>query len=144
MVADLKMRNFRIRGSGDSMSDILPVASVHMHSRTAKKDTNKGKKVYKTFWDLLARYILQYGVRIMAGDFNMSLFCVIPELRARGFQINLAAWYPFYMIVQEEMYTDSCGVFVIGPWAGVRLIYDCHLFDIEAPHRTHTNSMVME
>ena len=51
MVAELKMKNFRIRGSGES--DILPVASVHMHSRTAKKDTKDGVRVYKTVWDLL-------------------------------------------------------------------------------------------
>ena len=113
------MRNFRISGSGDSISDILPVASVHMHACTAKKGTKAPKQVYKMFWDLLASYLLEYGVRLLAGDFNMSLLCVIAELRARGFQINLAAWYPFYMIKQKEMRVDSCGIFVIGPWQGV-------------------------
>jgi hypothetical protein len=93
---------------------------------------------------LLACYLLKYGVRLMAGDFNMSFLCVIAEMRARGFQINLAAWYPFYMTVQEEMMVDSCGMFVIGPWQGVRLIYDCSLFEIVAPYRTNNNSMVME
>ena len=39
MVADFKMKYFRIRGSGDNVSDILTVANVHMHSRTAKKET---------------------------------------------------------------------------------------------------------
>ena len=39
---------------------------------------------------------------------------------------------------------DSCGVFVIGPWRGVRLNYDCSLFKIVAPVRTPNNSMVME
>ena len=144
MVAELKMKNFRIRGSGGSVSDILPVANVHMHSRTAKKETKNGHEVTKGFWDLLAGYILQNGVRLMAGDFNMSFLCVIAEMRARGFQINLAAWYPFYMTVQEEMMVDSCGMFVIGPWQGVRLIYDCSLFEIDAPYRTNNNSMVME
>ena len=93
MVADLKMKNFRIGGRGASVSDILTVASVHMHSRTAKKDTDAKKTVYDVFWNLLAQYILRYEVRIMGGDFGMSLFCVIPELRARSFQINLAAFY---------------------------------------------------
>ena len=37
MVMELKMRNFRIRGSGGVMSDIFPVANVHMHCRTAKR-----------------------------------------------------------------------------------------------------------
>ena len=97
MVAELKMRNFRIRGSGDSVSDILPVDNVHMHSRTAKKETKNAKEVTKGFWDLLASYLLKYGVRLLAGDFNMSFLSVIAELRARGFQINLAAWYPFFI-----------------------------------------------
>ena len=147
MVADFKMKNFRIRGSGGSggsLSDILPVANVHMHSRTAKKETKAPKETTKRFWDLLAQYVLRYGVRIMAGDFNMSLFCVVAEMRARGFQINLAAWYPFYMTYQEQMFVDACGVFFIGPWQGVRLIYDCSLFDIDPPERTSNNSMVME
>ena len=144
MVAELKMRNFRIRGSGASMTDILPVANVHMHSRTAKKETKNSHEVTKVFWDLLASYLLRYRVRVLAGDFNMSFLSVIVELRARGFQINLAAWYPFYMTRQKEIRVDSCGIFVIGPWQGVRLVYDCTLFDIVAPLRQMHNSMVME
>ena len=144
MVADLKMKNFRIRGSGEILSDILTVANVHMHCRTAKKGTKDPQATTKRFWDLLASYLLRYGVRLMAGDFNMSFLCVVAEMRARGFQINLAAWYPFYMTHQKEMMVDSCGVFVIGPWKGVRLNYDCSLFNIVAPARTASNSMVME
>ena len=144
MVADFKMKNFRIRGSGEILSDILTVANVHMHCRTAKKETKDPQATTKRFWDLLASYLLRYGVRLMAGDFNMSFLCVVAEMRARGFQINLAAWYPFYMTHQKEMMVDSCGVFVIGPWRGVRLNYDCSLFKIVAPVRTPNNSMVME
>ena len=32
MVTEFKMKNFRIRGSGET--DLLPVASVHMHATT--------------------------------------------------------------------------------------------------------------
>ena len=95
MVAEFKMENFRIRGSGDNVSDILTVANVHMHSRTGNKKTKNPRVVYKRFWDLLASYLLRYEVRLMAGDFNMSFLCVVAEMRARGFQINLAAWSPF-------------------------------------------------
>ena len=42
------------------------------------------------------------------------------------------------------MRVDSCGIFVIGPWQCVRLVYDCTSFDIVAPHRLWHNSMVME
>ena len=88
--------------------------------------------------------MVKYGARFLIGDFNMAFFCVIVELRARGFQINMAAWYPFYMLVQRDMRADSCGIFCIGPWTGVRLIYDCALFGIDPPPRTANNSMVME
>ena len=43
----------------------------------------------------------------------MSLFGVIPQLRARGFQIYLGGLYPFWMEAHDEMYKDSCGVFLI-------------------------------
>ena len=144
MVAELKMRNFRIRGSGDVLSDILTVANVHVHSRTAKKECNEGASAYKAFWDELAFHLVQYGARILIGDFNMAFFCVIVELRGRGFQINMAAWYPFYMKVKRQMRAESCGIFSIGPLTGVRLIYDCGVFDIPPPPRTPNNSMVME
>ena len=49
MVADLKMKHFRLRGCGDVPSDILTVANVHMHSRTAKKNVQRGATVYKAF-----------------------------------------------------------------------------------------------
>ena len=45
---------------------------------------------------------------------------------------------------QAEMRVDSCGIFRIGPWQGVRLIYDCSLLEIPAPPRDLNNSMVME
>ena len=100
--------------------------------------------MYKSFWDDLASRLVQFGARLLVGDFNMSLWCVVVELRARGFQINLAAWYPFYMVVQEEMMVDSIGMFCIGPWQGIKLIYDCSLFEVPPPPRSDNNSMVME
>ena len=35
-------------------------------------------------------------------------------------------------------------MFLIGPWEGVRLLYDCSVFAFEAPWRSTNNSMVME
>ena len=115
-----------------------------MHCRTAKKETKDPKATQKRFWDTLAKYVLKYGVRFLAGDFNMSLFRVVPEMRARGFQITLAAWQPFYMERQGEMCVDSCGLFVIDPWEGVRLRYDCSVFGIPTPERTGDNSIILE
>ena len=47
------------------------------------------------------------------GDFNMSLFRVIPELRSRGAVIDLGAWYPWKSLEGEPM-SDSCGIFFVG------------------------------
>ena len=49
MVADLKMKYFRLRGGGGELSDIVTIANVHMHSRTAKKECQDGATAYKHF-----------------------------------------------------------------------------------------------
>ena len=53
----------------------------------------------------------------MMGDFNMSLFLVIPELRARlaahGKTNDLAAWFPWKM-PNGTPCSDSCAIFFIG------------------------------
>ena len=94
LIASLKMRHARTRGGGEDASlDEVRIANVHMHFRTAKRDIQAGGAAYKRFWDLLAKYMAEFRPNFLCGDFNMALFSVIPELRARGFQINLAAWY---------------------------------------------------
>ena len=92
-----KMRHFRIRGGGEGEHeaediDEVVIANVHFNNRTAKKDVKEGAAASKKFWDTLAIYLVEFGARFLCGDFNMALFCVVPELRARGFQIYMAAW----------------------------------------------------
>ena len=41
MVARLNMRYFRNRGSGDELSDVVAIANVDLHSRTAEKKCRK-------------------------------------------------------------------------------------------------------
>ena len=45
------------------------------------------------FWDWLA--VAAKSMEVLMGDFNMSLFLVIPALRRRGVTIDLAAWFPY-------------------------------------------------
>ena len=47
----------------------------------------------KAFWDWLAGKA--DNMDVLMGDFNMSLFLVVPELRKRGVTIDLAAWFPW-------------------------------------------------
>ena len=45
----------------------------------------------KRFIDQLAQDCFNYKVRILVGDFNMAMFMVLMEFRARGFCINVVA-----------------------------------------------------
>ena len=57
--------------------------SAHLHSKVARRDTGFGDQ-FASFFDLLAGVIKRTDADILTGDFNMSLFQVIPELRRRG------------------------------------------------------------
>ena len=149
MVATLKMRYFKIRGSGeDGVRDFDPqeitVVNVHLHCMTAKGDVSGGSTSRKLFWDELAQHIVEFGARFLCGDFNMALFSVIPELRARGFQINLAAWYCWQQSLESQVRADSCGMFHIGPCTGIRLCLCPSLCGISVDPRPDHCSMMMK
>ena len=78
----------------------------------------------KSFWDELAQHIRDFRVRVLTGDFNMAMWCVVVELRARGVQANLAAWYPWKKQSETCVRMDSCCILVIGPCEGARKLYD--------------------
>ena len=62
------------------------------------------------------------------GDFNMSLFRVVPELRKRGVTIDLGAWYPWTSLEGEPM-SDSCGIFFVnlaGVYTLTKSLSDLH------------------
>ena len=64
------------------------------------------------FWDGMFDNIRTFKVQVLMGDFNMSLFRVIPELRRRGAQVDLGAWYPWKSMDGEPM-SDSQGIFFV-------------------------------
>ena len=108
--------------------------NVHMNYMTANQHlVGKSADSIKTIWDEIAGHIVEFRVRILAGDWNMQFFCVIPELRARGIHINLAAWYPFEPPTGQEPWIDSMGLFIIGPVDGIKKVFD---------HSVLRNSMV--
>ena len=71
-----------------------------------------GTNKLKAFWDWLWERIERFKVQVLMGDFNMSLFRVIPELRSRGVVIDLGAWYPWKSLEGEPM-SDSQGIFFV-------------------------------
>jgi hypothetical protein len=111
---------------------------------TAKGDVSNGSRSRKDWWDELAQIIVEFGARFLCGDFNMGLFSVIPELRARGFQINLAAWYCWQQNLETHVRADSCGMFFIGPCQGIRICLCPSLCGISVDPRPEKCSMVME
>ena len=97
----------------------LRMMCVHGHCKTME---GQWAEVLNAFWTRLAAYIRKCGVHFVAGDFNMSLFQVVSELRSRGVSATCAAWYPWQMSLvpgefarrMPSLGLDSCGIFYIG------------------------------
>ena len=130
MVASCRMRFWAL---GDQ--DTITFMCVHLNHMTAKKEISEGSKSLKRFWDEIVGDITKHGVRIFTGDFNMQLFSAVAELRARGLQANLAAWYPWINHLENVPRIDSCAIILIGPCEGIRMTYDCSVLGINAPEK---------
>ena len=143
MIATAKLRHYRLRGRGDEETDELTICNAHFNSNTAKKEVKEGAHAYNSFFDELARSMAQFQCRFLCGDFNMALYAVVPELRrrrrrrARGFQINMAAWYCWKDSPRAVTKSDSCGIFRIGPCQGIRMCFDASVFNLEQPVLPH-------
>ena len=103
----------------------IVVCGVHGHNRTMKFEW---PQVLRELWDRLAMKIRSYGIRFLAGDFNMSLTEVPRQLRSRGIELDCIAWYPWRhletTVHQQPLGFDSCAIFYIGgsvqvsmPWS---------------------------
>ena len=97
--------------------------------------------VWNQFWDRLAAKIRQHQIRFVAGDFNMSLTEVSKQLRSRGIDCDIAAWYPWQQAPiergQETLHTqrlgfDSCGIWYIGGQVEIRMPWMLQHVDILA------------
>ena len=92
----------------------LRVAVCHLHFLVA--NYKKGfKKQHVDFWPWLADELKQHQVHVLMGDFNMSLFRVVPELRSRGVDAKLVSWFPWRSQETDDTMVDSCGIFVLVP-----------------------------
>ena len=66
----------------------LVVMCVHGHCKTMKRE--KPQKL-DAFWDKFADIIIKFGVKILTGDFNMSLTQVPIELKNRNVFVTCVA-----------------------------------------------------
>ena len=62
------------------------VLVLHLHRHLAN---NVWPRKLQNFWDWLADRL--WHCDVLMGDFNMALFMVVPEIRSRGVNIDLAA-----------------------------------------------------
>ena len=139
LIVSCRMRFFKFPLIEDTPEEELVVVSVHLHYQTAKKEVSNGAVSLAKFWDELAAYIVEFRGRILAGDFNMALWQVIPELRMRGLQVNLAAWYPFHAPFETATRIDSTAIFIVGPVDGIRKIFDASALGISPAQPSATD-----
>ena len=126
LIVSSKMRFFKF---ADQTNELVTV-NVHLRYMTAKKGVSDGANSLKKFWDELVAYIIRFRARVLAGDFNMALWEVIPELRARGVHVHLAAWYPWQGPHEQHRRIDSVAIFIIGPVAGIHKMFDASALEI--------------
>ena len=101
---------------------MVSVCNCHFHHLTAKKAKGFASS-HALFWDELASTIVEHSVRILAGDFNMSLWVVAREMRQRGLQITIAAAFAWAEPGASEAKSDSCGIFLLGPATSTQLLW---------------------
>ncbi len=110
-------------------------ANVHIHHATAKKQTGTAAG-HTAFFDALARGVKDHRVRVLGGDFNMSLLIVADMLRERGLEVVLAAWHAFQK--KNVQHVDSCGIFLLGPAVSIRPLHtarDLETFNLPVTDR---------
>ena len=135
LVVTCTMRFFTLCGGyglvgGGEPSNELSLMNCHLHHNTAKKDlVGTGSKAYNSFWDEVADAINEFEVRVLSGDFNMALWKVVVELRARGVAAHIAAWFAHTQPTETVPRIDSTAIFLIGRCAGIRKAFDVSLID---------------
>ena len=56
-----------------------------------------GEQAVNTWFGIVARAVRYHDATWLVGDFNMSLWRVVPALRTRGCGVNVVAWYAWQM-----------------------------------------------
>ena len=131
----------RIHGSGEDEedkedkayrphADVLVLCSVHMRRMTGNSAVQRPATELQELRGDIAKMIMFFDVRVLCGDWNMSLLLLIPHLPARGIPVNIAAWYPWMSRDETLPRIDSTAIFIIGPLDGCRKRFDASVFKI--------------
>ncbi len=107
------------------------MAGAHGHSETMKCHW---PAVLQEFWNRLAIKCRKFGIRFLAGDFNMSFTEVTKQLRSRGIECDCIAWYPWIHATQrvhdQSLGLDSCGIFYLGGTVEVSMPWSVDEIDV--------------
>ena len=120
----------RISWCGMTRLARVAVCNCHLHRLTANK-SHGFTETHDMFWNELASTILAHRVRILAGDFKMSLWIVAREMRRRGVQTTLAAAFAWADPCASEAKSDSRGIMFIGPVTSTKLFWGPSVFTSE-------------
>ena len=102
-------------------------ANIHMHHKTAKKHQGFAD-AHQLFFRELYLMLVRWRVRILSGDWNMSVFQVISILRQMGLIIDLGAIYPWKEVGNPATFSDSSAIFLIGGCQQIRLPFSLASF----------------
>ena len=79
------------------------VATAHMHRCTAKKD--KGfHKAHEEFWQYLKSIVKEHAPVVLTGDFNMSLWQVVPRLRYFKHPAEILSWFAWVKTPDADLW----------------------------------------
>ena len=82
---------------------------------------------------------------MLAGDFGMALWMVIPVLRSKVFHANMVAWCPFKESGDKTtVKSDSCGIFVIGPAEGIHYAFGPDQVGLQRPELPQEHSITLK
>ena len=94
----------------------IVVCGVHGHHKTMKMECPSA--VYDDWWNKFAHLIRDHKVKFLAGDFNMSLTQVVPQLKQSNLKVDTCIWYPWLYETKDSngicLGMDSCAIFYVG------------------------------
>ena len=103
------------------------VVNCHMHHRAAKRDYGFVAG-YERFFNTLAENIWSEKGRFVVGDWNMSLWVVVDELRQRRIECTIGAMFAWRLNSDDQVMCDSMGIFLCGPVTSVRVLLGPEIF----------------
>ena len=97
------------------------VMNVHLNELTTAGFFGYRRLAYQ--FDVMSALITAHSVTVLMGDFGRACLVVKRELRQRGHEIDLAAWFPWKSLDGDPM-MDSTAIFFVGMPGKHELLYD--------------------